>query len=122
MTKKTVFIAFPIEEENMRDLFTGQRVHPRTPFEFIDMSVKEAYDSDWKTKVQTRIRRSHGVIALLSRHSANSVGQKWEIECAHAERLPVIGVHLYKEDQTTLPGIRVIPWTWEGIANFIDGL
>lgn len=122
MVKKTVFIAFPIEEERMRDMFTGQRVHPRTPFEFIDMSVKEAYESDWKTKVQTRIRRSDGVIALMSKHSATSVGQKWEIECAKAEGKSIIGIHLYKEDRTTIPGIRIVPWTWEGVAEFIDSL
>lgn len=122
MTKKTVFIAFPIEEERMRDMFTGQRVHPKTPFEFIDMSVKEAYENDWKSKVQTRIRRSDGVIALLSAHSASSVGQKWEIACAQAEGIPTIGVHLYQGDRTSLPGIKVIPWTWDGIADFIDSL
>lgn len=63
---KTVFIAFAIEDERMRDLLKGQSLHPRTPYEFIDMSVKEPYDSGWKDKVRTRIRRSHGVIALVS--------------------------------------------------------
>ena len=28
------------EDEGIRNLFTGQRAHPETPFEFIDMSVK----------------------------------------------------------------------------------
>lgn len=37
--KKTVFIAFAKGDETTRDLFTGQRVHPKTPFEFTDMSV-----------------------------------------------------------------------------------
>ena len=43
--KKTVFIAFAKEDEGTRNLFTGQRVHPGTPFEFVDMSVKEPYSS-----------------------------------------------------------------------------
>lgn len=43
MSKKTVFIAFAKEDETTRNLFTGQRVHPDTPFEFTDMSVKEPY-------------------------------------------------------------------------------
>lgn len=120
--KKTVFIAFAIEDEKMREMFTGQRVHPRTPFEFIDMSVKEAYETDWKEKVRTRVRRSDGVIALISTNSTDSSGQKWEVQCAVAEGKPVIGIHLYKNDNTTLPGVRIIPWTWEGIAQFIDGL
>lgn len=79
---KTVFIAFAIEDERMRDLLKGQSLHPRTPYEFIDMSVKEPYDSGWKDKVRTRIRWSHGVIALFSKNSLSSSGQKWEIQCA----------------------------------------
>jgi hypothetical protein len=47
-------------------MFTGQRVNADTPFEFIDLSVKEAYETGWKDKVRTRIRRSDGVIALIS--------------------------------------------------------
>jgi hypothetical protein len=46
--KKVIFIAFAIEDERQRDFLT---LHPRAPFEFIDMSVKEAYDSGWKEKV-----------------------------------------------------------------------
>lgn len=46
------------------------------------MSVKEPYDSGWKDKVRTRIRRSHGVVALVGTNSLKSSGQKWEIQCA----------------------------------------
>ncbi|GCA97390.1 hypothetical protein [Mycolicibacterium sp. NCC-Tsukiji] len=74
--KKTVFIAFAIEDERQRDLLKGQSLHPRSPYEFIDMSVKEPYDTGWKDKVRTRIRRSHGVIALVSKNSLTSVGRR----------------------------------------------
>jgi Fe-S-cluster-containing hydrogenase component 2 len=84
-SKKTVFVAFAIEDERQRDFLKGQSLNTACPFGYIDMSVKEAYESDWKTKVQTRIRRSDGVIALVSKHSLASSGQKWEITCALAE-------------------------------------
>ena len=74
--KKTVFIAFAIEDERQRDLLKGQSLHPRSPYEFIDMSVKKPYDTGWKDKVRTRIRRSHGVIALVSKNSLTSVGRR----------------------------------------------
>ncbi|WP_310397389.1 TIR domain-containing protein [Hymenobacter sp.] len=123
--KKIVFIAFAIEDEAQRNLFTGQSVHPKTPFEFIDMSVKEAYESDWKVKVQTRIRRSHGVILLVSNNSLKSDGQKWEVECAKAEKKKIIGVWCYSDDRTNpafMNGIEITEWTWQAIANFIDTL
>jgi hypothetical protein len=41
--RKTVFVAFAIEDERQRDFLKGQTLSPRSPYEFIDMSVKEAY-------------------------------------------------------------------------------
>src|SRR5260370_19240787 len=83
--KKVVFIAFAIEDETQRDFLTGQALHPRAPYEFIDMSVKEPYDEKWKERVRTRIKRSDGVIALVSSNSLSSAGQNWEIACAKDE-------------------------------------
>ena len=92
MNKKTVFVAFAIEDEKQRDLLKGQSLHTKCPFEFIDMSVKEPYKDDWKEKVKTRIRRSDGVIALISESSKKTSGQKWEIDCAKSEGKNVLGV------------------------------
>lgn len=120
--KKTIFIAFAIEDERQRDFLKGQSLHPRAPYEFIDMSVKNAYDEDWKTKVRTRIRRSHGVLALVSENSLKSSGQKWEITCAKEEKKPLIGIWAYSDDRTTITGIRTMTWSDKNIADFIDSL
>lgn len=120
--KKTVFIAFAIEDERQRDLFRGQSLNTQTPFEFIDMSVKEAYETGWKEKVRARIKRSHGVLVLISENSLTSTGQKWEIECAKAEGKPIKGIYIYKDDRTNIPGVNTMVWTWDNIANWIDSL
>jgi len=89
------------------------------------MSVKEPYDSNWKERVRTRIRRSDGVIALVSESTLNSSGEKWEISCAKEEGKKIIGLWIYKADYTMpseLSGYNIIPWTWQGVASFIDGL
>lgn len=119
---KTLFVAFGIEDQRQRDLLKGQSLHPRAPYEFIDMSVKEPYDSGWKDKVRTRIRRSHGVIALVSKNSLTSSGQKWEIQCAKEEGKPLLGVWAYSADRTALAGVRTVSWTDVNIATFIDSL
>ena len=41
MEKKTVFVAFAIEDERQRDFLKGQSLNTKSPFEYIDMSVKE---------------------------------------------------------------------------------
>lgn len=119
---KVVFVAFAIEDERQRDFLKGQTLHPRAPYEFIDMSVKQAYDEDWKSKVRTRIRRSHGVVVLVSKNSLQSSGQKWEIACATEENKPIIGIWAYSNDRTTIPGVHTVTWSDTNIANFIDGL
>jgi len=120
--KKTVFVAFAIEDERQRDFLKGQSLSPRAPYEFIDMSVKEAYESGWKEKVRTRIRRSHGVIVLASKSSLTSEGQKWEIQCVKDEGKPLLGIWAYSHDRTVLAGVHTVAWTDANIVGFIDSL
>jgi len=120
--KKVVFIAFAIEDERQRDFLKGQSLHPRAPYEFIDMSVKEPYDENWKDRVRTRIKRSDGVIALVSKYSLKSSGQKWEIACAKEEKKRVRGIFAYTDDRTDLAGVATTVWSDKNISDFIDSL
>ncbi|WP_416637559.1 TIR domain-containing protein [Pseudomonas sp. OHS18] len=120
--KKVVFVAFAIEDERQRDFLKGQSLHPRKPYEFIDMSVKEPYDTDWKDKVRTRIKRSDGVIVLVSKNSKDSSGQKWEIKCAKEENKPILGIWAYKEDREKIDGVATKEWSDKNICDFIDSL
>lgn len=123
--KKTVFIAFAKENEGTRNLFTGQRVHPDTPFEFTDMSVKEPYSSEWKERVRTRILRSDGVIALISSSTPKATGELWEISCAVSERKPLLGIWIedgYRTKPSEMGSSPCKGWTWDNVAGFIDGL
>jgi hypothetical protein len=123
--KKTVFIAFAKEDESARNLFTGQRVHPKTPFEFVDMSVKEPYSSEWKERVRTRIRRSDGVIALISSNTPEATGELWEIQCAVSEEKPLLGIWIeanYRTKPSAMGSAPCTDWTWDSISAFIDAL
>jgi hypothetical protein len=123
--KKTVFIAFAKEDEVTRNLFTGQRVHPGTPFEFVDMSVKQPYVAEWKDKVRARVRRSDGVIALISSSTPAATGELWEISCAVSEKKPLLGIWIedgYRTKPAEMGAAACKIWTWDNVANFIDGL
>ena len=121
-TKKIIFIAFAIKDEGPRNLLKGQSLNTESPFEYIDMSVKEPYDSKWKERVRTRIRRSDGVIALVSKNSLSSSGQKWEIKCAKEEKQRMRGIWAYTHDRTNLAGVNTKVWTWDNIKAFINSL
>ena len=122
VTEKIIFVAFSIEDEHQRDLLKGQTLHSRSPYRFTDMSVKKAYDSEWKQKVRVRIKRSHGVIVLVSKSSLASSGQKWEVKCAKEEGKPIRGIWAYRGDRTVLPGVVTRVWSDNNIKAFIDAL
>ena len=120
--KRIIFVAFAIEDESIRNMIKGQSLNTKSPFEYIDMSVKEAYDEEWKKRVRTRILRSDGVLVIVSKNSLTSSGQKWEIQCAKDEGKKVRGIWAYKEDRTKLTGVDTMVWTWDNIAIMIDSL
>lgn len=122
MADKVIFVAFAMEDVRARDLLKGQSLNTKCPFEYIDMSVKKPYETDWKDRVRTRIRRSDGVIALISKNSLTSTGQKWEIACAKEEKKPLRGVYAYTDDRTNVEGVNTMAWTWDNIKNWIDSL
>lgn len=122
---KIVFIAFAKEDERIRNLFSGQKVHPRTPFKFTDMSVKRPYDRAWKTRTRARIHRSDGVIVLVSSWTRQADGQLWEIKCAKEEGKPIRGFWVEKAYRTRPRAMGSSPirnWTWPNVAAFIDSL
>jgi hypothetical protein len=120
--KKIIFVAFAIEDESIRDMIKGQSLLSNSPFEYVDMSVKNAYDEEWKKKVRTRILRSDGVLVIVSKNSLSSSGQKWEIQCAKEEKKKVRGIWAYKDDRTNLAGVNTMVWTWDNITNWINSL
>ena len=86
------------------------------------MSVKKAYDKDWQDKVRTRIRRSDGVIILVSKNSLTSIGQKWEIQCAREIGKKILGIWAYSDDRTNIVGVNTKVWSDANISDFIDNL
>lgn len=121
-TRKVIFVAFAIEDERQRDFLKGQSLGPRSPYEFVDMSVKTPYVDEWKSKVRTRIRRSDGVLVLVSRNSAKSSGQQWEIECAKDEGKPILGIRAYSNDRSVIKGVHTVSWSDCNISTFIDSV
>jgi len=120
--KKVIFVAFAIEDVSIRDMIKGQSLNTKCPFEYIDMSVKEAYDEEWKKRVRTRILRSDGVLVIITNNSLTSSGQKWEIKCAKEEKVPVRGICDYKDDRTNVEGVSTMVWTWPNVTDWIDSL
>src|SRR5690625_327774 len=115
MTTKRIFISFAIEDAKYRDLLKGQSLNANSKFTYTDMSAKKAWDSKWKTKCRSRIKVCEGVISLISKKTRKADGAKWEMQCANEEGVPMIGIHVFKNDKgqihTELKGDNVVNWT-----------
>jgi hypothetical protein len=63
--RKRVFISFAAEDIRYRDFLVGQARNESSPFEFVDMSVKQPWDSQWKTNCRRKIRGCDGMIVSV---------------------------------------------------------
>lgn len=126
MATKRVFIAFAKEDEVIKNLFCGQAKNDTVPYEFTDMSVKEPYSEQWKTKCRTRIKGCDGMIALVSKNTKNADGELWEIKCGKEEGLKLMGIYIDGATSVNKPkeleGISCKEWTWDNIKKFIESL
>ncbi|MDR0931191.1 MAG: hypothetical protein LBM38_05580 [Clostridiales bacterium] len=122
---KRVFISFAVEDKNLRDLLVGQARNENSPFEFIDMSVKKPWDSQWKTNCRTKIKSCDGLLAIVTSNTKNADGQLWEIGCAKDEGIPRRGIWGSTNDNKTsndISGLYITNWTWDNIKNWIESL
>jgi len=126
-TAKRVFIAFAVEDKFARDNLVYQAQQQESaPFSFQDFSVKEPWDSQWKTNCRTKIKGCDGVIAFISANTPKAEGACWEIKCAKEEGLPLLALWVYKDDKrgkpTELGSTPVKEWTWPNVKAFIESL
>ena len=127
MSKNRIFISFAIEDANLRDLLVGQAKNENSPFEFVDMSVKKPWDSEWKTNCRRKIKGCDGMLIIVTKNTKDADGQLWEVKCGGEESIPRRGIWGHSDDKpTTLPreldGVRIVNWTWTNISNWLDSL
>ena len=123
--KKRIFISFAMEDVELRNILVGQARNDNSPFDFVDMSVKNPWDSAWKTNCRTKIKGCHGMIAIITKNTKNASGELWEINCAKDEGIPCIGIwgHPDEHSQTLsdeITPLRVIDWNWSNIAKWLE--
>ena len=126
MADNRIFVAFAIEDEITKNLFTGQAKNEKAPYDFVDMSVKEPWSSEWKTKCRTKIKGCDGAFVLVSKNLKYASGALWEIDCIKEEGIPLRGIYIkeagYADKPDNLYGVLCKEWTWDNVKEFIDSL
>ncbi|HLM85979.1 MAG TPA: TIR domain-containing protein [Solirubrobacteraceae bacterium] len=117
------FVSFQMEDRWARD-FLKQHAAGKTVFEFIDYSIKEPFESKWKTNAKARIARSRGTIVLIGATTARSEAVLWEIAETKRQGHPLFGIQI-KADRSYrvpagLPAGRVIKWNFSAILTELN--
>ena len=120
-----IFTSFAVEDKHLRNFLVRQARDERSPFEFVDMSVKEPWESAWKTKCRTKIRGCDGVIGIITKNTSQADGQLWELKCAYDENIPVCLIFgSSSERPTRVPALignrRIYNWTWDNLERFLE--
>ncbi|QHI34895.1 hypothetical protein IMCC3317_02400 [Kordia antarctica] len=124
---KKVFISFSMKDVKYRDYLVEQSENDRSPFSFVDMSVREAWDDDkWKAECKKRIETCDGLLVLISDNLEQSKGAIWEIKCAKEEAIPVYGMHIFKHKKCKIPkelkGHKIIKWSWDNLKDIVNSI
>jgi hypothetical protein len=120
-----VFVICVPEDSRLFDRLGEQARSARLQVEFDRMQVKEPWIPAWKGQARTRIFKCNGAIVLLSKNT-NKGGLAWELECARAVDLPMLGIQADKIEKGSVPqeliDSPVLEWSWPDIQRFIQGL
>jgi MTH538 TIR-like domain (DUF1863) len=113
------FVSFEMEDRWARDFLRGHSRDKKIPFEFLDYSIKEPFESMWKTNVRSRISRTKGTIVLIGPSTARAEAVLWEVNETLRQGHPLFGIQINKDKTHPVPaGVsRVVRWNFQNIAK-----
>lgn len=127
MAKQKVFISFDYDHDSdIKGSLVAQAKNDDSPFEIIDMSIKEAIDSNWKYYARKRIKACDCVIVLCGRHTSTAKGVTAELTIAQEENIPYF--FLWGRNGVTVEkpigaksSDKIYNWTWNNLKLLLKG-
>ena len=127
MNKKRAFISFDYDHDsNLKVLLAGQAKNEDSPFEIVDMSIKEAIDKNWKDNARRRIKGCDCLCVICGEHTDSATGVSAELQIAQEETVPyfLLGGHAdktCKKPSAAKSSDKVYEWTWDNLKKLFDG-
>lgn len=127
MAKKSAFISFDYDHDNLLPIFlSGQAKNEDSPFEIINRSVKEHLIGDWKAKVKGRMQRVDLVVVICGQHTDSASGVAVELQIAKDLKKPYFLLKGYKDKtckkpETASASDKIYNWTWDNLKALIRG-
>lgn len=127
MTKKRVFISFDYDHDrDLKDLLIGQARNEDSPFDVVDMSIKEEIKYNWKDSAKKRIKGCDVVIVICGEHTHSAVGVSAELQIAQEEQIPYFLLCGRSGGKCVKPKVahiqdKIYKWTWNNLGLLING-
>lgn len=127
MRKKRVFISFDYDHDSdIKGSLVGQAENPDSPFEIVDMSIKEAIASNWKENARRRIKSCDCIIVLCGKYTNTAKGVAAELTIAQEECIPYFLLCGRPNDIVQKPTSakkedKVYDWSWKNLKLLLDG-
>lgn len=127
MTKKRVFISFDYDNDlDIKGSLVGQARNPDSPFEIVDMSIKEVIASNWKENARRRIKGCDCVIVLCGEHTASAKGVSAELTITQEEHIPYFllagrNSNYLEKPNSAKKSDKIYRWTWDNLKTLLNG-
>lgn len=127
MNKKRTFISFDYDNDSdLKNLLVGQARNMDSPFDIIDMSIKETITNDWKENARRRIKGCDVVIVICGSHTNSASGVSAELRIAQEEGIPYFLLwgrtdYNCKKPIAANASDKIYKWTWNNLKSLING-
>lgn len=124
---KRAFISFDFDhDEELRNALIGQAKNPDSPFNIADWSVHEPFDSNWRERVRSRIRRTDLTIVICGEHTHTATGVAAEVTITQEENKPYFLLwgrpkKTCTKPRNTFATDKIYEWTWVNLKLLIEG-
>lgn len=123
MAQPRAFISFEMEDKWACDFLVQQAKDKKNDITFYDYSVKDPFDSKWKTECKKRIAMTKGTIVLVGETTWKSEAVLWEIAETIRQDHYIFGIQINRDKTHTipkgLPSRNVIRWDFEQIVKWL---
>lgn len=127
MNKKRVFVSFDYDHDrDLKDLLIGQARNENSPFDVVDMSIKEEIKNNWKDSAKRRIKGCDLVIVICGEYTTSALGVSAELQIAQEEQIPYFLLGGRADGKCVKPKAALIQdkiykWTWNNLGLLING-
>jgi len=127
MATKRTFISFDYDNDvDLKNLLVGQAKNEDTPFEIVDLSIKEAISEDWQKKARSRIKGCDIVIVICGEHTDTAKGVSAELKIALEEKVNYFLLwgrsdKACKKPSSAKDDDKIYKWTWDNLKALMGG-